>query len=106
MKKEDIKVTWFVILIMIQIITVICVLRGLELKCNQDNIISHKEGFPMYVHGLAIDSEENTYIGVVGKINVYNKYPNIPKTAKVNSTFDGISNTISNNPFQAVAFTL
>ena len=73
MKKEDIKVTWFVILIMIQIITVICVLRGLELKCNQDNIISHKEGFPMYVHGLAIDSEENTYIGVVGKINVYNK---------------------------------
>ena len=73
MKKEDIKATWFVILIVIQVIAVICVLRGLGSEDKQDNIISHKEGFPMYVHGLAIDSEENIYIGVVGKINVYNK---------------------------------
>lgn len=73
MKKEDIKATWFVILIMIQIITVICVLRGIKLRCNRDNIISHKEGFFMSVTELAVDSKENIYIGVTGKINVYNK---------------------------------
>lgn len=73
MKKEDIKAIWYVILISIQIVTFIFVLRGLGNKDKKDSIISHKEGFPIYVHGLAVDSEENIYIGVTGKINVYNK---------------------------------
>ena len=38
MKKEDIKATWFVILIVIQVIAVICVLRGLGSEDKQDNI--------------------------------------------------------------------
>ena len=59
MKKEDLKATWFVILIVIQVIAVICVLRGLGSEDKQDNIIISKyRQYGKVIAEIKVDAKE------------------------------------------------
>ncbi|MBU5316126.1 hypothetical protein KQI30_07560 [Clostridium bornimense] len=63
----------FIVVILILIIYFICYINGRgESKYDNSQIIDSKEGMITNVNGIAVDNNRNVYLGVGGKINVYN----------------------------------
>ena len=86
-----------IIVIFISVIYFICYMncRG-DSKYDDSQIIDSKEGMITNVNGIAVDNNRNVYLGVGGKINVYNKSAQFIHSYSIN-TAGSYSFTIDKN---------